>query len=131
MRLRGQRGVASVELALVTPALVALIVGILQFGLWYHAEVVTRAAAMEAARVAAAEGATASDARARGMAVMTDSLGHIATGTGVSVTIGSETVRARVQARLRSIIPLPWLRSFTISSSAIAYREGFRRAGDR
>ncbi|MGH3452405.1 MAG: TadE/TadG family type IV pilus assembly protein, partial [Haloechinothrix sp.] len=53
--MRDERGTAALELALVTPALMLLVLGVLQFGLWHHGQHVVKTAALEAARVAAAE----------------------------------------------------------------------------
>ena len=64
-RLRGERGEAVTETVLLVPVLLLLIMLVIQFGLWYHAEHVVQAAAQEGARAARAEGATAEDGRAR------------------------------------------------------------------
>lgn len=54
-RFRREEGSAATEAVLVTPALLFLVVLVIQFGLWYHAQHVVRAAAEEGARAARAE----------------------------------------------------------------------------
>ncbi|MEO7556912.1 MAG: TadE family protein [Acidimicrobiales bacterium] len=55
-RLRGDQGAATTELVLVTPALLFIIMLLVQFGLWMHATHVARSAAQEGARAARVEG---------------------------------------------------------------------------
>ena len=128
MRLRNERGTATLELAIVAPALMLLVLGIVQFGLWYHAEHVTRTAAVEAARLAAAEDGTQSEARSRATDVLTAGLGGAAEAPSIDVDISSDTVRATVTARLRGLLPIPGFSSFVLRGDATAYRERFRPA---
>ncbi|MEX2555571.1 MAG: TadE family protein [Actinomycetota bacterium] len=130
MRFRSERGTAALELAIVAPALMLLVLGILQFGLWYHAEHVTKTAALEAARAAAAEDGRAGSAESRARDVLQAGLGSTAQNATVDVTIGSETVRARVNASMRGLLPIPGLSRLSLSADATAYRERFRPAGD-
>jgi len=53
MRLGGERGAVAVEFALIFPVLLLLVLGILEFGLGYHAWDVTQNAAREGARMGA------------------------------------------------------------------------------
>lgn len=129
-RIRTERGTASLELALVTPVLMLLVLGVLQFGLWYHAEHVARTAALEAARTAAAENGTADAARSRGLEVLDAGLGRAASDPAVTIDIGAETARVRVTARIGGLLPIPGLSSFVLHGNAVAYRERFRPAGD-
>lgn len=130
MRIRSERGTAALELAIVAPALMLLVLGILQFGLWYHAEHVTKTAALEAARSAAAEDGRAESAESRALDVLQAGLGSTAENTTVDVTIGSETARVRVNAQMRGLLPIPGLSRLNLSADATAYRERFRPAGD-
>ena len=130
MRFRSERGTAALELAIVAPALMLLVLGILQFGLWYHAEHVTRTAALEAARVAAAEDGRSGSAESRALDVLQSGLGSTAGNVVVDVTIGAETARAHVTASMRGLLPIPGLSTLNLSADATAYRERFRPAGD-
>lgn len=131
MSLRtSERGTASLELALVTPALMLLVLGVLQFGLWYHAEHVAQTAATEAARTAAAEGGSAEAAEARAMDVLGVGLGRSAEDPNVRVSLDGETARVNVSARIAGLLPIPGLSSFGLRAEASAYRERFRPADD-
>lgn len=130
MRSRNERGNVSLELALVTPALMLLVLGVLQFGLWYHAEHVARTAAIEAARVAAAEDGSVDAARTRADDVLSAGLGRAAENSSVDASVGAETAQVTVSATLRGLLPIPGLSSFAIRAKASAYRERFRSAGD-
>ncbi|MGH2703696.1 MAG: TadE family protein [Actinomycetota bacterium] len=123
---RGERGSASLEAAIVAPALMLLIVGALQFGLVHHARHVARTAAQEAARAAAAEGATAEDGEARGREVLASGLGRSAGQTSVEVDTEPDLVRARVGATMRGLLPIPGLSSFTLKADATVFAERFR-----
>jgi Flp pilus assembly protein TadG len=129
-RFRNERGTASLELALVTPALMLLVLGVLQFGLWYHAEHVARTAALEAARTASAEDGSAEAARNRGFEVLDAGLGKGGTDQAVSVDIGSDAAHVTVTARIGGLLPIPGLSSFALHGEAVAYRERFRPAGE-
>jgi Flp pilus assembly protein TadG len=128
--VKGQRGTVSLELALVAPVLMLLVLGALQFGLWYHAEQVVETASLEGARVAAVEEGSAAEGRARALGILRDGLGTAAEEQGASVSVGPETARVTVSARLRGLLPIPGLSSFRISSRATVFRERFRPAGE-
>jgi Flp pilus assembly protein TadG len=125
-----ERGNVSLELALVTPALMLLVLGVLQFGLWYHAQNVVETAALEGARVAAAEDGTSAAGKVRVMEVLDAGLRSTTTQRGAGIFLGQESARVRVTARLRAILPIPGLSSFPLSSEASVFRERFRQARD-
>ena len=127
--MKTERGIVSLELALVAPVLMLLVLGVLQFGLWYHAQRVAQGAALEGARVAAAEDGTAAAGRARAMEILRKGLGSVATEEAASASVGPDVARVRVTARLRGLLPIPGLSSFLLSSEASAFRERFRPAG--
>jgi Flp pilus assembly protein TadG len=129
--LSDERGTASLELALVVPALMLLVLGVLQFGLWYHAQSVIQAAALEGARVAAAEDGTVGAGRARALGLVGKGLGGAVVQPGASVFVDPEAVRVRVTARLRGLLPIPGLNSFPLSSEASVFRERFRPVEER
>lgn len=130
MRFRAERGTATLELAIVAPVLMLLILGILQFGLWYHAEQVTKAAAIEAARVAAAEDGHSESARSHAFDILEAGLGTTAKDANIRVSVGSDTARAQIDAQMRGLLPIPGLSSLRLTADATAYRERFRPAGD-
>jgi Flp pilus assembly protein TadG len=128
--VKGERGTVSLELALVAPTLMLLALGVLQFGLWYHAQEVVQGAALEGARVAATEDENAAAGQARAMEVLREGLGTAATEEAASASVGPDVARVRVTARLPGLLPIPGLSSFLLSSEASAFRERFRPAGD-
>ena len=128
--MKTERGIVSLELALVAPVLMLLVLGVLQFGLWYHAQQVAQGAAVEGARIAATEDGTAAAGRARAIEILREGLGSVATEEAASASVGPDVARVRVTARLRGLLPIPGLSSFLLSSEASAFRERFRPAGD-
>lgn len=128
--IRDERGAASVELALVGPVLMMLILGVLQFGLWYHAQQVIQSAAAEAARVAAAEDAVAGEGEAIALKILDAGLGKASENPEARVSVEPEVVRVRVQAVMRGLLPIPGLSSLHLEGQASVYREHFRPEED-
>lgn len=128
--MKDDRGEATLELALVVPALMLLVLGILQFGLVYHGRHVAGVAAQEAARLAAAEGLDVERGRARALEVLSAGLGEMAEHPEVRVQADADYVRVRVGATMRGILPIPGLSEFSLSANSSAYVERFRSAGD-
>lgn len=64
-RPAAERGSATTEVVLLTPVLLFLIMSIVQFGLWYHAQHVAQAAAEQGVRTARSNGASVEDGRER------------------------------------------------------------------
>lgn len=63
--LRSEDGDAVTETVILVPVLLILIMAVVQFGLWYHAEHVVQAAAQEGVRAARALEGTAEGGRSR------------------------------------------------------------------
>lgn len=108
------------------PLLLIVLVGAAQFAVVQHARVVAETAAIEGARVAAAEGNTLDDGALRTRSVLEAGLG--ATGTAFEVT--AEAQGDVVIARASGTYPLfiPWITrlELPIESSGEAWKEGFR-----
>jgi Flp pilus assembly protein TadG len=126
--MKRERGIVAVELAIVAPVLMLLVLGVLQFGLWYHAQNVVETAALEGARVAAAEDGTTGAGKSRALEVVDEGLGQATTEQGATAFIGQETARVQVTAQLSGLLPIPGLRAFVLSSEATVFRERFRPA---
>jgi Flp pilus assembly protein TadG len=126
--MKHERGSVALELALVAPALMLLVLGVLQFGLWYHAQNVVETAALEGARVAAAEEGTAGSGESRALEVVHEGLGQVAADQAATASIDQETARVQVTAQLGGLLPIPGLSSFSLSSEATVFRERFRPA---
>jgi Flp pilus assembly protein TadG len=128
--MRRERGSVAVELAIVAPALMLLVLGVLQFGLWYHAQNVVETSALEGARVAAAEDGTAEEGRARALEVLQEGLGQAAENEDATASMDLDAASVEVTARLSGLLPIPGLSSFAFSSEATVFRERFRPAGE-
>ena len=126
--MKRERGSVALELAIVAPVLMLLVLGVLQFGLWYHAQNVVQTAALEGARVAAAEDGTAGAAESRALEVLQEGLGQAADVEGATASIDQDAARVEVTARLPGLLPIPGLRSFSLSFEATVFRERFRPA---
>jgi Flp pilus assembly protein TadG len=126
--MKRERGSVALELAIVAPVLMLLVLGVLQFGLWYHAQNVVETAALEGARVAAAEDGTAGAGESRALEVLQEGLGQAADVEGATASIDQDAARVEVTAQLPGLLPIPGLRSFSLSSQATAFRERFRPA---
>jgi Flp pilus assembly protein TadG len=64
-RPEAERGSATTEVVLLTPVLLFLIMAIIQFGLWFHAQHVAQAAADQGVRTARSNGSTVEEGRQR------------------------------------------------------------------
>ena len=126
--MKRERGSVALELAIVAPVLMLLVLGVLQFGLWYHAQNVVETAALEGARVAAAEDGSAGAGESRALEVLQEGLGQAADVEGATASIDQDAARVEVTAQLPGLLPIPGLRSFSLSFEATAFRERFRPA---
>ena len=102
-RLRGDRGSAVVEFALVTPLLLLVALAVLQVTLALHVRSTLTAAAAEGARAGALAGAGRGVAESRTRDVLDGALGGDAAQAIVATRAqldGVEVVRVRVTARL-------------------------------
>ena len=123
-----ERGLITLEIAILFPVLLAVIVAIVQYGLWYHARSLALAAAQQgvtAARTYTAEPAAGTQAAREFLE------SHAAdTLTAVTITIataGPGQVGVQVSGRAMSIVPgIPGL---DVTQSAAGPIERFTTAG--
>ena len=124
--LSDESGSGMVELALTLPLLLIVLIGAVQFALVYHARTVAETAAVEGARLAAAEGSTLTAGAARTHELLEAGLGP----TGAAFAVSTETQGDVVIARASGSYPLiiPWVTALAlpIDVSAEVWREGFR-----
>jgi Flp pilus assembly protein TadG len=105
VRAGNDRGSATLEVGLIMPILLLVILGLVQFALWYHAEEVVIAAAQEGAAQASLQSANPTAAQQRAQ-VLLDGLSSIASGTQVSVGPGAAgNITVSVTARLNGLLP--------------------------
>jgi len=98
-------GVSSVEMVLLTPALMLFVFTIIQVALWYHAKQAVTAAAQEGARAARRSGATAEDGRAAAAAYLTQVSGSSVTTVSTTGSRSATSVEVTVSGRAVRLIP--------------------------
>lgn len=123
-----ERGDAILELAIVAPILMVLLLGLLQFGLWYHAKNVVETAAMEGAREASADGAAAADGRTRSLEVLSAGLGSAIRNPAVRVDKGTERTVVEIDTEMPGLLPIPGLSSLALRGTSSSLTERFRPA---
>jgi Flp pilus assembly protein TadG len=87
------------------PVLMLMVLLVIQFGLWYHANNVAEAAAQEGVRTARVEGGSAASGQDRAEAFMADNAPSLVGDRIVTVTRTPETARAEVSGSLAAIVP--------------------------
>ena len=122
-RLAGDRGSAATEAVLITPVLLFLILVVIQFGLWYHAQHVAQAAAQEGVRTARAEGSTAQAGQDRAQAFLGTAGPSIITTPIVTATRDGDTASVTVDGDTVNVVPGF---SLSVHASATSPVERFR-----
>ena len=125
-QLRDEQGVIASQLAILMPALLLLIMLAVQFGLWAHASQLARAAADEAAYIAALPGSTdaAGQGAAAGLLAQAGHLGEVR----IDIDRTDETVVATVAGVAPQVVPgVRW----SVSATAAAAPERFIPQGER
>jgi Flp pilus assembly protein TadG len=108
LRFGDERGTSTASFVILFPLFLFMFMGLVQWGLYFHARSQVAAAAQDAARAAQGVDGTSDDGRA-----VADSLLADATGSGllqnvtVDVTRADGVVRAQVDANVRVLVPLP------------------------
>jgi Flp pilus assembly protein TadG len=130
----GERGSAVMEMALLSPAILFLFVGVLDWGFYSYALICTQAAARSAAEYASADAGTAADAAGAcavalgelralpniGNAVQTCGSNPVVTAAAVTGPDNKPATRVTVTYQTVSMIPIPGVLSgqITVSTSA-------------
>jgi len=124
--LRDQSGASTVEAALVLPLLFMALIGVVQFALVHHAQTVAETAAIEGARLAAAEGYSLQDGASRTRHVLEAGLGPTGAAFAVGVEVSGDVVITRASGEYRLFIPWVTSLSVPVEAQAEVWREGFR-----
>jgi Flp pilus assembly protein TadG len=103
--IRDQRGDAATETVLIVPALMLLVLLVVQFGLWYDAQNVARAGAEEGARAARAETGTAAAGRVRAQQFLAQAAGNMIAGQQVTATRGASVATVTVTGEAAGVLP--------------------------
>ena len=107
-RVRDERGTSTASFVILFPLFLFMFMGLVQWGLYFHARSQVAAAAQDAARATQGVGGTPEDGHAVASSLLAD-----ATGSGlledltVDVTRADGVVRAQVDAQVRVLVPLP------------------------
>jgi Flp pilus assembly protein TadG len=101
----GDLGAASTELVIAAPLLALLLLLIVQFGVWAHAQHVAHAAANEALQAARAYQSSAAIGNAQGQEMLDQTAGAILNDHSVSVTRGATTVSVTIAGHAASVVP--------------------------
>lgn len=118
-----ERGIATTEAVLVTPALLFLVMLMIQFGLWFHAQHVAQAAAEEGARAARALHGSADVGRLQAEAFLDQAGATVIDSRSIAVTRTDDAVAVEVEGQSTNVIPgfvLP------VRATAISPVERFR-----
>jgi Flp pilus assembly protein TadG len=124
----GDRGSASLEIAILAPALLLLTFVVVQAGLWFYARNLALAAAQEGVTAGRAYNAPTTAGPVRARAFLSEQAGDSLTGTTVSST-GTTAAVVRITVTGHSLSVLPGLSGMAITQSAQGSREHFTVPG--
>ncbi len=125
-QLRDEDGVIASQLAILMPALLLLIMLAVQFGLWAHASQLARAAADEAAYIAALPDSTDTAGQTAAAGLLAQA-GHL-TDIRIDIDRTPDTVVATVAGVAPQVVPgFRW----SVSATAAAAPERFIPQGER
>ena len=107
-RLRNERGTATASFVILFPLFLFMFMGLVQWGLYFHARSQVAAAAQDAVRAAQGVDGTVEDGRAVASSLLADATGSgLLQGVTVDVSRADGVVRAQVGAQVRVLVPLP------------------------
>ena len=121
---RDDAGFSALEMAILFPLTLFIIFGIIQFGIWYHANDVARAAAQEAVRSASAYHATQSDGTQAANLVLSQNAKGLIINTRVACSRGTAVATATVTGHALQVVPFIPL---SVKATASAPVEEFLR----
>ncbi|MGH9055263.1 MAG: TadE/TadG family type IV pilus assembly protein [Acidimicrobiales bacterium] len=113
--VRDERGAVAAELVIATPLLLLLIMGVIQFALWQHAEHIASAVAQQGVAVGRLQGETAAGGQAQARTVL-DQLGSsVLAGADITATRTDATTTITVTGHAESIVGI-----FSLPVKAVA-----------
>ena len=112
-------GAVTAELVVATPLLLLLVLGVIQFALWAHAEHVVTAAAQEGARAARLQGGTASAGQTQAQTFLAQLGGHVVEGPSVVAQRDARTARVEVDGTAEAVIPFVHLPVRAVSAGPV------------
>ena len=102
---RAERGYVTTEVVLLTPVLLLLVMLVVQFGLWLHAQHVAQAAADEGLRDARTASVSLADAEARASAFLDQTASSVIEDRSLSVERDGDIARVVVVGDAPAVVP--------------------------
>ncbi len=122
----GLRGGALIETALAFPVLLIVALGLVQFAIFVHAQLVVAGAAQDGARVAASEDRGLAEGITRTQVLLQAGIGEHANGVEVRGSADDDAVAVEVEGRIRTIIPWVVETSLPLHARSVVSKERFR-----
>ena len=123
-RRGGDRGAASAEIVIAVPLLMLLILLVIQFAIWEHAEAIAHTTAEEALAAARVQDGTAASGQQRAAQVISQVGSSVLTSPQVSVARTAADVTAQVSGTAERVLPVPGL-SFRVTATVTGPVERF------
>jgi Flp pilus assembly protein TadG len=101
----GQRGSVSAELVIVTPVLLLLVMFVVQFALWQHAQHIAEAAAQRGAQTARVAGGSNTQGQQAAQTAVAQLGGSLLTDPSVTVSRSRGVVTVEVAGTAESVVP--------------------------
>jgi hypothetical protein len=102
---RAERGYVTTEVVLLTPVLLLLVMLVVQFGLWLHAQHVAQAAADEGLRDARTASVSLADAEARASAFLDQTASSVIEDRSLKVERDGDIARVVVVGHAPAVVP--------------------------
>lgn len=118
-----EEGSSAIEMVILFPVTLLVVLVIIQFGIWYHAADIARAAAQQGVKTASAYGATAGAGQAQANAVLDDNGRSMIAGSTVTPFRDGAVARMTVSGTALTVVPILHL---PIHETATAPVEAFR-----
>jgi hypothetical protein len=112
---RSDEGSASVQLAIILPIFMALLMLIVQFALYFHAEHITAAAAAQAVATAGVEGGTSDDGRAEAERILHDTAAGFLQDPAIHVERDGRSATVRISGRVMAVVPFLHLTASSVA----------------
>jgi Flp pilus assembly protein TadG len=106
---RDALGAAAIDMVVLFPVTLLMVFAIVQFGVWYHASDVAKAAAQEGVRAARVDGGTAQSGADRATQVLDENARSIIGQRQVTPFRDNNVARVVVAGRCVRILPIPGL----------------------
>ena len=123
-RAGGDRGAGSAEIVIAVPLLMLLILLVIQFAVWEHAESIAHATAEEALAAARVQGGTAAAGQQRAEQVISQVGSSVLVGPQVSVNVSAADVTVTVTGTAERVLPVPGL-TFGVTATVTGPVERF------